>query len=61
MGTLWEQVTAEMVDHALQNAAFVEEVSNGTQFVVNRTAVKSIIVDFIEQNLESYDFKKPTR
>jgi hypothetical protein len=56
--SLWTKLTVELAEDLLNKACFSYKVDNGEHFLVNRTAVRDMLHIFIEENLESYEFKK---
>lgn len=61
MDPLWNKISFELVEELLNKACHTYPVTDNIHFLVNRTAVRDILFTFVEENLESYEFKKPGR
>lgn len=57
MEPLWSKITPEMADKLLNCASHSYAVEDGIHFLVNRTAIRDILHTFMEEYLESYEFK----
>lgn len=58
MESLWSKITINDVEELLKKACFTYSVDDGEHFLVNRTAIRDMIHIYMEEKLESYEFKK---
>ena len=58
MESLWDKVSFELAEDLLNKASHTYAVDDGIHFLLNRTAIWDILHTFVEENLESYEFKK---
>lgn len=57
MDSLWKVISKDMSKELLENAAHVWPVGDST-YIINTTTIQDILISFVEQKLESYEFKK---
>lgn len=58
MEPLWTKITYEMVDDLMGKICHTYKVEDNIHFLVNRTAMRDLLEKFVEQKLESYEFKE---